>query len=119
MISDQDADQTLIRGFKRRQSMKNTWESGLNFYTFQSTICCHLKNKENHISIATSILSKQRKTHFSEYYYRGQKKGSFIPVFNANSGGLTRLNLHSLPQEWSFMERKLFCMLGSMQYYSV
>ena len=73
------------------------------------------KDKEDCISIMTSLFSRLRNDPFLKNIITGEKKKrSFMTMFTAKGTGLTGINLHSLPQRWSFMEEKLFCVYGEI-----
>ena len=104
---------------------KNPRELTFDLNTFQFTTCCHLQkigkvsklgiwflcilceNKEDCISIAKILLSRQRNYPFLKNDSQVTKNVSFTIMFNAKGSGLTRKNHRSLPQKWSLMEEKL------------
>ena len=101
VLLNQDTHQTsikiLLRELVECNLCKSTWESPLDLSASQSTICHHLKkknrkvsklgtwvlhtlsekNKENHLSIATSFLSKPRNELFFKNIIVGDEKLMF------------------------------------------
>ena len=83
-----DLDQDALRELVEYNLHKSRWESALDLNTSQTTICHHLKKigkvsklgilvKENHISIATSFLSRQRNDLFLKNIITGDEKWIF------------------------------------------
>ena len=72
------------------------------------------KEKENRIFILTSLLSSQRNNSFLENIITSDKNAFFIIMFKVKSNGLTRMNLCSLPQKRSCIEKKLCCVYGGI-----
>ena len=113
-----DLDQEALRDLVECNPLKSTQELVLNLNTFQSTICHHLKktgkvsklsawfphtlsekNKEDCISIVTSLLLRQRNDLFLKNIITGDEKCVFfMTMFNIKGSLLTRTNLHSLRQ---------------------
>ena len=60
-----------------------------------------------YISIITSFLSRQRNDLFLKKIITGVDKICLLYNVQCKSSGLSRMNLHSPPQRWSFKEDKL------------
>ena len=105
------------------QLTRQTWELALDFYPhllpLEKGIVSKLgvwvphllseKNKDDWMSIATSLLSRQRNGPFLKNIIKGYEIGSFMTMSNAKSSGMTKMNLCNLPKRQSFMEEKLCC----------
>ena len=117
-------EKDVLRELVECNPRKSTRELALDRNTSQSTIYRHLKmigkvsklgiwlphtlsekNKEDWISVATSILSRLRNGSF--HIIRGDERGSFMITLNAKYNGLTSMNLRSLPRKWNFMKKNL------------
>ena len=107
-----DLNQDALRELAKFNPCKSTWKLALD--TSQYTIYHYLKkiwkasklgvlysdtlgekDKEEHISIVTSLLSRQRNDRFSKISLQVTKSGSFMTMFNAKVNRLTRMNPRS------------------------
>ena len=58
-------------------------------------------------------------TRFLRLSLQVKKNVSFMTMFNVKGSELTRMNIHNLPQMWSFMDEKFGCMNGGIKGYAV
>ena len=120
-----DFDAEALKSLVECNARQSTRELADKLNTSQSTICRHLekmgkvsklgvwvphalseKNKADRLSIATSLLSRQRNNLFLDKIITEDEKWSHTIMLHAKGSGLTRINLHSRIQKLSFMAEK-------------